>query len=365
MKATAVLAKDGSAGDGTTTVERARAIAVQALKGLHERGLPPTPENYAVLFTHASGGNAELSAELDRLKASGQSLTTQSLTELHDRFLGSAAERAGLQAVSARVEETVRSLMDRIGAAEAGAAHYGRTLSDFSGELADDGLSGESLKGVVAAMIGETERMVELNRQLEQRLSTSAQEIGQLRADLEAVREEANTDPLTALPNRRSFDREMEAAIAAARPGTLSLLALDIDHFKRFNDTHGHQTGDHVLKLVARSMASTVGKNGFPARLGGEEFAVLLRDTDMRAAREIAEAVRIAVGTKTLRNRRTAETLGNITLSVGVATYKPGEPVSGFIERADEALYFAKRCGRNQVRTEAELTSVVIEPAPR
>lgn len=365
MKATAVPSKDGPAGDGAAMVDRARAIAVQALKGLHERGLPPTPENYAVLFTHASGGNAALSAELDRLKASGQPLTTETLSGLHDRFLGAASERAGLQAVSARVEETVRSLIDRIGAAEAGAARYGRTLTDFSGELAGDGLTGESLRAVVGAMIGETERMVALNRQLEQRLSNSAQEIGQLRADLDAVREEANTDPLTALPNRRSFDRELEAAAAATPPGMLSLLALDIDHFKRFNDTHGHQTGDHVLKLVARSMASTVGKNGFPARLGGEEFAVLLRNTDLRTAREVAEAVRIAVGTKTLRNRRTAETLGNITLSVGVAVYQTGEPLADFIARADEALYLAKRCGRNQVRTEAEVTSVIIEPAPR
>ncbi|NOZ33626.1 MAG: GGDEF domain-containing protein, partial [Alphaproteobacteria bacterium] len=158
-------------------------------------------------------------------------------------------------------------------------------------------------------------------------------------------------DALTRIANRKCFDERLarEMGIAGRDNTPLTLVMMDIDHFKRFNDTYGHLTGDQVLKLVASTIKSSTRSTDLAARYGGEEFAIIVPACSLEGAVQIAEKVREAVQAKELLKRSTNEKLGRITISGGVAQWRNGESTSEFIERADIALYQAKSNGRNRI----------------
>jgi diguanylate cyclase len=160
---------------------------------------------------------------------------------------------------------------------------------------------------------------------------------------------------LTGLANRKAFDKcihdSIEEAMTTKQP--MVLMMLDIDHFKKFNDLHGHQVGDQVLRLVARTLTDGVKGRDTAARYGGEEFAIILPETSLSGGMRVADTLRKSVENKEVVNKSTNQHLGRITLSIGVAEYYPGEAVTDFIERADAALYSAKNAGRNRVEPAA------------
>jgi diguanylate cyclase len=194
------------------------------------------------------------------------------------------------------------------------------------------------------------------NQKQEARLHESKREIRELQQNLDAVRTESLTDPLTQLANRKAFDAVIAQAIADAhaRSEPLSLLMTDIDHFKTFNDSFGHLTGDQVLRLVAMCMKQNVKGQDTAARYGGEEFGVVLPKTPLRAAVTVADHIRRAVMTRELMKRSTGEHLGRVTISVGAATLRKDDTAQTLLERADACLYAAKRHGRNRVRCETD-----------
>lgn len=168
--------------------------------------------------------------------------------------------------------------------------------------------------------------------------------------EAEEARREANTDALTGLANRRSAMQALDRAIMRARQSgePLALLVFDIDHFKAVNDTHGHTQGDLVLSEIGRIIQRQKRDGQFAARVGGEEFLMILPGADGRAASAAAERLRLAIdhGTQSSDAPR-------VTVSVGHAALGPGDTSLTLFARADEALYAAKRGGRNQVRLAA------------
>ena len=152
-----------------------------------------------------------------------------------------------------------------------------------------------------------------------------------------------------------------EAEHALEKGSQLSLLLGDIDHFKRFNYTYGHQVIDQVLKLVGMILKQSATGSAKPARYGGEEFAIVMPRADLSQAVTLAETVRTTVASKRIRKKSTGEDFGNITMSIGAAQFKPGEPIADLIQRADECLYHAKNAGRKQVATEHELQAVALD----
>ncbi|MEO2054114.1 MAG: GGDEF domain-containing protein [Nitrospira sp.] len=135
----------------------------------------------------------------------------------------------------------------------------------------------------------------------------------------------------------------------------LCLLLFDIDHFKRFNDTYGHITGDEVLRFVGRKIKEKVRGTDFLARYGGEEFTVILPKTPLAGARIVAESIRAFFSETKLKSVATSKPLGTLTVSIGAACYRSGESMEDFIQRSDKALYFAKNAGKNRVATENDL----------
>jgi len=195
---------------------------------------------------------------------------------------------------------------------------------------------------------------------VEDELKNSLSEISELKDDLERMRREALTDGLTGIANRKLFDLELRKSSmnAMANGEELSLLMIDVDHFDRFNEHYGHQVGDQVLKLVAVTIAECIKGQDTAARYGGDEFSVILPRTNLENAQRLAEHICKRVSSKNVVNRSTGERLGKITMSVGVALFEYGEPVSQLLVRADRTLQEAIKNGYNQVLTQNDLNKL-------
>jgi len=329
----------------------------RAALGLMERHkVPPHPENFVIWYTYVSGRNAELSAAIDAILTAGSGFSAAVNDDLYERFSVFAPGRDELKAIGDRVEAAVGKVLDYLSQAGRGTASYGEALESFSDRLAEDS-SPAHLAEAIGQILVETRTMSDLNRHLEQRLDFSTREISQLRHALDSLEREAATDALTQIANRKSFDITLDRAVhdAVKRGAPLSMVMVDIDHFKVFNDTHGHPMGDQVLKLVGRSLTESIRPVDTAARYGGEEFALILPETSREAAFRLAEEIRGRVAGRRVTNRRTGQVMGQVTLSAGVAQLVPGEEASTLVARADAALYLAKRQGRNRVLTEADL----------
>jgi diguanylate cyclase len=343
-------------------LRRARSV-IDLLAQLH---ITPTPARFTVIFLYQNGEMPDLSKAVNRLLGHDK-LTGRSLDELYDEFFGRFLEGTELRDASQRIGRTVTEVANCLDAASGSAERYGTVLADFTGST--DHLSDPTvppnlrvvaeLSDAIGTVLAETHKMAEINSFLEERLQLSSREIELLREHLDLLEREAGLDALTGIANRKSFDIVLREALAVAsrEEQPMSLLMIDIDHFKAFNDAHGHQLGDNVLKLVARYMKECVKGRDTVARYGGEEFAVVLPHTRLDAAIQAANVIRRHVSTKKVVNRRTGATLGQITLSIGVAEYRAGEPASELIHRADEALYLAKSTGRDKVSGESEIPS--------
>lgn len=330
--------------------DKAMAIAGQSMARMAQDGVPPTPENFALWYAHYSGRAPELSRTMEVLAEKGQDFTPARVVELHDRFIGSRRETEAVRAAGETVQLALSRLVSLIESHGDGTSRYGEALQDFSGRL-ESGLGIDQLRALLGTVVAETRGMMEQNRALQTQLSSSGEQLAELRRNLDSVRRQAITDGLTGLFNRKHFDEALpEAAGRAVKAGRpLSLLMVDIDFFKSFNDQHGHTVGDHVLALVARTLSECISPQDIAARFGGEEFAILAPGLNAREAAALGERVRETVASKRVVNRARNLSLGTVTLSIGVAVLEAGETPSALVRRADEALYAAKRQGRNRV----------------
>ena len=253
--------------------------------------------------------------------------------------------------------DEIKQVLAMIDAAAGSATTYSASLADASAEAAGRQRR-RALRARHRAPGARAPRRWRVNnKKLEARLSASRQEIEQLQQNLETVRTESLTDPLTGagepqILRRRAAQGRCRGARQSGEP--LSLLMCDVDHFKAFNDKYGHVTGDQVLRLVAMSVKQNVKGQDIAARYGGEEFAVALPNTALLQAITVADHIRHAVMTKELMKRSSGERLGRVTISIGVAVLRPADTPQSLIERADDCLYAAKRNGRNRVISESD-----------
>src|SRR3954464_9931033 len=335
--------------------ERSMAFADVALGQIKSLRQTAVPRNYEVWYVYATGYNAPLNTVTNETLARNGKLTEPDLEQIYDTYLSQIKTTDRIDKVGARVINEIDDVMSLISDALGTSASYDDSLSGATQKLSA-AKNRDQVKAVVEQLVISTREMRDTNKALEDRLSLSKQEISNLQQSLEAIRAESLTDPLTGLGNRKYFDRAIAAAVqsAAACGEPLSLLMLDIDHFKSFNDNYGHLTGDQVLRLVAMSLKQTIKGQDITARYGGEEFAVVLPSTALRQALTVADHIRRAVMSKELKKKSTGEILGRVTISVGVSMLKPGDDTDSLIERADACLYAAKRNGRNRVICEAD-----------
>ena len=341
----------------TTTIETVYETAETAFEFMRARGYAPSPKCYALWFAYFSKSDPELERVLAPVADGNEILTDLRVHELYSQFFEHDMETETLRQTGALIEASVAKVIEHLNDANKSAANYGERLNNFTGKLSEK-IDQVELEKIVSAVISETHQMRRRSEQIAGDIKESSLEIMELRRSLENVRREAHTDSLTGIANRRSFDDRMRSALQEARENeeALSLLMIDIDHFKKFNDSFGHQLGDKVLQLVARIFKTQIKGRDTVARYGGEEFAIILPATKLAGAAALAEHIREAVASRRIVQKRTGEDFGGITLSIGAASLRGDEPGEAFIRRADEALYTAKREGRNRVITEQTLS---------
>ncbi len=317
-----------------------------ALHLLAEARIPPTPARFAVAYAHHLGAIPDLSLAIKRLIAHDR-LNAEAVDEFYHQFLASDPNQAEIDAASRKIQSAVGDVAQQIGSSSRSHQAFAEGLEGFAGALS----SGHVTAGLTDQMLLLTREVERDHKQLQDRLSDTARELDTLRGQLDRLEREARRDALTGIGNRAQFDRQLRAAVARVKRDNepLCLMMIDIDHFKRFNDMYGHQMGDQVLKLVAHQLALVGGENHQPARYGGEEFALILAGADLAEAGELAETLRGKVEGRKVVNRRTGETLGKVTLSIGVTRFREGESAAELVHRADEAMYRAKGNGRNCV----------------
>jgi diguanylate cyclase len=283
------------------------------------------------------------------------------LHDLRVRCLSGARTAKAMETLGSNMTEVINTVLGKLEDAGREAVNYSNQLNAASGELGGE-RSPDDLRQLVAGLIGATRAMEERTKTLEGELQRSSQQVTELRTKLDSVRKESLTDPLTGIANRKAFDAAVvQAGPQIAEGENVSLLMCDIDHFKKFNDTWGHQTGDQVLRLVANCLSDNVKGRDTAARYGGEEFVVMLRGTALGDATKIADQIRLMVETKKLVKKSTGDVLGSITISIGVAQFRRDEEVDSVIRRADACLYGAKHHGRNQVVGENDSRMAALE----
>jgi diguanylate cyclase len=329
--------------------QKANEYAKFAMLRMEFLGLQPTPQNYALLYAYASGRLPEIKGLIDEAVRKG-GLGADQARDLYNKYLGSDKERAVLEENVRTLTEELARVMQVIAQAGKGTTQFTETLSGFTTNLAKP-MSVEELRGTVSKMVEDTRAIAAQNHKLQEQLAESSQQMTAMREDLSRVQKESLTDTLTGVGNRKHFINQVKRLVYEAEEQKLplSLLMIDIDHFKKFNDTHGHLVGDQVLKLVARTLTENLKGRDIVSRYGGEEFVIILPQTRLLDANHVADALRQNVSQKKIIRRDNNQVLGTVTISIGVAQYHSGEVLSQFVRRADAGLYLAKGAGRNRV----------------
>lgn len=315
----------------------------------------PTPVNFELWLHYLGDPEGALGREIKRILAAGEPFTDAVSDMLAAEYLPRGRLSEEIRDAGRVLDRELNSVAEAIQKAHQSQTAYGETLADASVTLEKTDAPG--LKKLVGVLTDATRKVKAENQDLESRLEHSTREVARLREHLEQVRRDAMTDALTNLANRKAFDEHLESACQAAEADgkPLTLAVVDIDHFKRFNDTWGHQTGDQVIRYVASVLGRVARHPRLAARYGGEEFAVIFPNEQAPSVDAALNAIRNEIGSRSLRRRSTNDELGAVTISAGFATRRPGETAAMLLERADEALYASKRGGRNRVSSADDL----------
>ncbi len=330
-------------------IDQAKEIHAKVLKHLEANDLPCSPRFYEVLYVFFGSLNTDLREELSGA-VKGGFLDAEILTDAYERYLSDGRHEELVEKAGNEIQNTLSDVTGLVGNMRGATTEYSGTLKDVSEKISQVDNT-DDIKALMESVAEDTTKMLAHNQELELQLDQSTQAMETLKKDLERVKREAMTDALTAISNRKAFDETLDRMLSKAENEgeTFCLLLLDIDHFKAFNDNHGHQVGDQVLRLVAKTLTDGIKGRDKAARYGGEEFAIILPESNQKTGMIVGENLRKALAQKEIINRATGEALGRITMSVGVAEYKKGEVADSLIARADTALYNAKNNGRNQV----------------
>lgn len=330
--------------------QREQLLAQNALTLMEKHTVSPVPENYEIFYIYAAGSNPAIIRRIDEALATGETLTPQMLFGLRENCLGGERAAKTVERVGTNISLTLDHVLSRLSDAGKLAGDFGQTLSVASGGLTSDPTP-EDLSALIEGLITATHTMEARTNTLEAELQRSSHEIAELKSQLDTVRKESRTDALTGIANRKTFDRELDSALQELHDGgePLALLMCDIDHFKKFNDNWGHQTGDQVLRLVASCISENIKGRDTAARYGGEEFAVVLRHTKIGDAINLANQIRSAIENRKLIKKSTGDILGSITVSIGAVDAYPDDSCEELVQRADKCLYRAKQTGRNRV----------------
>ena len=318
----------------------------QAIPLMIKNGIAPNPCNFSLWFTYVTNRDKALKNILDQMIKEEKKFSEEICLDLFQKHImkEEVNKQEGLQ------ESLTSVLHELVGSVEKtknGANEFQRSLEEgleyVSGEI-----TSSSLEETIKLLIQATQSIKLVTNDFQGQLESAENEIIELRQLLHENEQHTYIDSLTQIGNRRAFDKQMTDFFQNEKIN-ISLVLIDLDHFKKLNDTYGHLMGDKVLQGVGKILQKVCPENALVARYGGEEFTLLLEDSQDTAFR-IAEAIRTSLGKLTLKKKSSGEVVGDITASFGIAKKVNGEFPDQLIERADNALYTAKRNGRDQIQ---------------
>ncbi len=305
------------------------------------------PVSYALWYEHVAGLNPALSAALAARLEASDPLSEEDAYQLYARHI-SERDAAVLETLQQRLQGLLEDTAQEVGSVSHESGRFRQALQQSSSDLTPY-VSAAVVQEVIRRLLSEALRMEAATGVLAEKLEARTQDVLSLTARLKDAHTEALTDPLCGICNRRGFARSTQALCESDQGLDGSVLVLlDVDHFKQLNDTFGHLLGDQVLRSIADVLRANIKGRDVAGRIGGEEFALLLPQTPLQGAHSLAEQIRIAVERGRI-HRGPDETVGAVTISLGLALGRPGESMDELMARADAALYEAKRGGRNRV----------------
>ena len=328
-------------------------IAAQYLKQvipkLVELNLPTNPTNYAVWYEYTAGRNSQLNSEIDILVANTTLISKEIATDLYSRHIRTE-DAVKTAKANEELKKSFFELISSIHGLSEDNQDFIGLLSDQANTITPD-MDIDTFQSEIKRTLDASAKIQSSNSEYQQKFMSKAKELEKLKSDFERVKQEANTDALTQLSNRKAFNEALQNSMLQAyqEKTPLSLALIDIDHFKQFNDTHGHLTGDQVLRFVGQLITQNIKGKDFAARFGGEEFVIILPHTSLKGAYINSDNIRTFIAKNKIVNKTTKQSIGSIHISAGVTEYIPGETPDDFLHRADIALYESKENGRNQV----------------
>jgi diguanylate cyclase len=325
-----------------------------ALGYLIKYDLPANPVNYTVWYEYVSGRNLKLKKAVDLSIKSDHPMDGKCIENFYQKYV-TDGDRIVISRLLTQINLLLRDITHHILETEGDLAGHGRNLGNLA-EKINSVHDFEGIREIVDQMLQETRGLIKSGSRLQSRMSVSSEDLKQLSQELEKSQKEAQTDILTGLANRRGLEKvfELERIRARQNMAPFCVVLMDIDHFKKVNDSHGHLVGDSMLKGISKILTQHLRKNDVAARFGGEEFLIVLPETDIDGACAVAKKIQKALACKEWKVKESGKRIGTVTVSMGVARYAMNEPQEDLIKRADKALYKAKRNGRNQVVIQAD-----------
>jgi diguanylate cyclase len=314
---------------------------------LNQYQLPFTPVNYGLFYIYVSGKNTSLNKKID-LHLNDGTLTHENAVKLFVNFFFICSEEItdGLRSeLLDTLTEVISSLIEVAGKSSLSNKQLEAHINTLTSTQ-----STHNVLSVVSSIVHVTRQFVDDTRQLETDLLVTSKGLNTLKNELAHARIEASTDSLTGLLNRRGFDQQLKKMLHDRRKSGAGfcLIMADLDHFKDINDNYGHLFGDKILKAFARLLTDKTRSTDYVSRFGGEEFILILPETSIDNAFNVAENIRKAVEKLQVRNTKTGDIINTITASFGIAGHRFDEPANDLVYRCDSALYKAKQSGRNK-----------------
>ncbi len=343
--------------------EETAVIARKAIPFMSENQIAVNPRNYHIWYEYFQSTRKDLKDELDSLLDAGKPMDERTMEKIYEKFFHHSYEDDErekkieeeikvINRVNRDTERMLRPLRTGLSELSGKTEDYSARLEQYANKIL--GVSQQEAGSVLKAISSDTKDAAISNRSASERMTVYAKRIEELNYNLTRARKEARIDDLTHIANRRAFNESLEREVKwATKVGKVStLIMIDIDFFKKINDLHGHQVGDRALSGVAGILDRRSTQDITVFRYGGEEFAIILHDSALDKAIEVAERSRNEVGGATFEVGK-AEI--RITISLGVSEIKGGRSLDNSSRMADEALYLAKESGRNNVKSELEI----------
>lgn len=322
----------------------------QAVPKMVKHNIVPNPLNYTLWYSYYSQEfpklNKELEHVLERYNTCPSDIGEALFLEHMANF--NAQDGDDVESFQNAVAHLVSNLSESLDQTVQDSQEHAVALKSNIDQLKSQN-QWPNNHSLLTELSASSDAICDVNAVFQQQLLHAQAEIARLKSDLESSRQEATTDQLTGLQNRRVLEAIYHQYSDNGIEGDMSVILLDIDRFKMFNDTHGHLMGDQILKVVGGLLKKESPQSVTPVRFGGEEFALICPKFSLEHAKELAEAIRVKLAKISFTNKRTNEKIPPVTASFGVALRSGGELLDDLLERADKALYSAKNNGRNQV----------------